>query len=124
MGDVILEDNMHLCSSKDYTGIECRVSLSPSALLITPLKEQYATKAKALKLEDVIGCLCMKHQQTTEADVHTSHNIRQNLASVFLNVYSYYLSKTLRSHIRKRDSVLLRYGKHSSFADNSTEAAR
>lgn len=122
MSDVILEDYMFLCSAKDYAGIECRVSLSPTTITVTPIKEQFAKKEKNLNLEDVIGCLCMKHQQSNETGVH--RNQSQYITCVFLNVYSYVLSKSLKNLKRKRDTLLLRYVKHSSFEENSADIAR
>lgn len=112
MSEFIRDDIFYFCTEKNVRGVECQVSLSSSFLTIT---EVGSTKKRTIKIDDVIGCLCMRSQDKNGSQ--RSQNDEN--CSVFLCVYFYPLSKTFNSSLyRKRETALLRCCKFSSFVEN------
>ena len=119
MSDIIRDDTFYSCVEKNFRGVECRVTLSPSCLTIAETGS--ANKSRIFVLDDVIGCLCMRNKDP--ADQRNQN--QQDAASAFLCVYVYTLSKNFKKSVyRKRETVLLRFCKYSSFVENCDHIAK
>ena len=124
MSDLIVQDNFYCCSSNrdNYRGFECLVSLTPSKLSIESVGEG-KKKSITIKIDDVVGCLCMKNKVNSREERGRFPN--EGAISTFLSIYFYSLTKTFtKSLTRKRETVLLRYCKHTTFPENSEVIAK
>lgn len=117
MSELIRDDTFYCCEDKNFQGVKCQVSLSSSCLLITETGN--GNKKRTINIDDVIGCLCMRNQDTAE------NQRNRDTSSVFLCVYYYPLSKTFKKNLyRKRETALLRCCKYSSFVENCDFVAK
>ena len=121
--DVILNDPFYLCTpSKNYIGQECRVILSQSSLAIEASSDVSSVKNRKIPIENLVGCLCMKNDSSNNQ--HNKNN-QDNPNSVFLSIYFYSLVKTFtKNEYRKRETILLRCCKYSSFEENCNIISR
>jgi hypothetical protein len=119
MSDIIQDDIFYFCEEKNYRGTECKVSLSQFSLKITETAS--GDKERTINVDDVIGCLCMRNQDSDEG----KRNHEQDTVSVFLCVYLYSLSKDFKkSAYRKRETALLRCQKYPTFVENCDHIAK
>lgn len=122
MSDVIVSDTFYYCTSpkNNYQGTNCQVSLTPFSLTIQYSNEN---ESKSIKIEDVIGCHCMRNKVNNW--VYQNHSSNNHANSVFLSLYFYGLTKSFtKSLYRKRETVLLRFCKHATFEENCEVIAR
>ena len=122
MSDVIIKDTFFYCASSknNYQGTESLVKLTPSTLIIEAVAEN--KKVITVKVDDVIGCLCMRNKDDGET---RSRFPNEAAISVFLSVYHYSLSKTFKkTPYRKRETALLRCCKHRTFEENCEVIAK
>jgi len=122
--NVILNDPFYLCiPSKNYIGQECRVILSQKSLVIQASSDVSSVKNREIPIENLVGCLCMKNDSSHQ---HSSRsNNQDNPNSVFLSIYFYSLAKSLtKNEYRKRETLLLRCCKYSSFEENCNIISR
>lgn len=120
--EILIKDTFFYCASpkNNYQGIESLVKLTPSSLVIEALAGN--NKAISVKVDDIVGCLCMRNKEDAE-----SRNRFPNEAaiSVFLSIYYYSLAKTLnKKPYRKRETILLRCAKHTTFEENCEVIAK
>lgn len=123
--EAVMSEKFFLCTAKDLRGLECEVTLSPTSINAS-LQSNPSRNAKnsLLATEDIIGCLCMKSAPTTNQNRQDSSS-SQNPCDVYLSVYAYILSKSFKkTPYRKRETMLLRCEKHSTFEENCEVVAR
>ena len=123
--NVILNDPFYLCiPSKNYIGQECRVILSQKSLVIQASSDVSSVKNREIPIANLVGCLCMKNDSSDQQHSSRSNN-QDNPKSVFLSIYFYSLAKSLtKNEYRKRETLLLRCCKYSSFEENCNIISR